>query len=519
MSTVNYHTSRSSNLAALNAIVLNVSTLTGSTIQTTATATTSSIVFSSMSGSTLTASTMTGNQITISTLTVSSINNGTPGVAAYSTFNASSINATSTMTTSTLTTTGFVGIGTNPTQALHVQGSTIVSGAIGIGTVSPTAPLHLVGSGQRILLTGAAAQTYMMFTNATNNVGYIGTGASGNDMIINAYSGYNMILQAGGAEYMRITSTGNVGIGTATSTAKFDVYGTLGGEIAHLLSGSGGANMWFGTLGSTRNAGTILWRQIGSGSTANYLGIGAHGVDDILNVAASGQVGIGITNPSSLLHVAGNIYSSTGISAPSIGASYYGGGDQRGVTNYFKPNSQPGGTFTVGFYGGAASGWADGIQLNTYYDGTGGSQNLVLFQKSGIAMRIYQGGWQSSSSYSTYADVSFQAGSDIRLKENIQDVSDARGMIDMLHPKTFYFIKDEKKIRQIGFIAQEVRDYYPQFVTGTESETQYLSMEYGKMSPIAIAACKDLYVENDALRARIDILESRLAALERSLTK
>ena len=68
MSTVNYHTSRSSNLAALNAIVLNVSTLTGSTIQTTATATTSSIVVSTLTTQSATYSTLTGSTITTSSI-------------------------------------------------------------------------------------------------------------------------------------------------------------------------------------------------------------------------------------------------------------------------------------------------------------------------------------------------------------------------------------------------------------------------------------------------------------------
>jgi len=461
------------------------------------------------------------------------------------------------------------------------------AGNVGIGTTSPNGTLQLghcittAGASNGSIVFGAndGSSSNRQFKMGYDTSYFFVLGDYGYKDVLNTWTKQLLISYSAPANSLMINSSGYIGFGTSTPSSAIDQR-TANSEVAHFLCSAGNANIWLGYQGAVRDTATILWRQIGTGSTANYLGIGAYGADNILNVVAAGtvgigitnpiyplsvvgtiqaisttndvmglfsttyggylhigawvqsgasskhvvlqqlggNVGIGITNPGYKLHVDGSIYATAGIYAPSMGASYYGGGDQRSVSNYFKPVSQPAGTFTVGFYGGAAAGgWADGISFNSYVDQTGGNQNLVLFQKNGIAMRIYQGGWQSTSAFSTYADVSFQAGSDIRLKENIQDVSDARGMIDVLRPKTFHFIKDEDKVLQIGFIAQEVRDYYPQFVTGTESETQFLSMEYGKMSPLAIAACKELYVENDALKARIDMLESRLAALEQLL--
>ena len=50
--------------------------------------------------------------------------------------------------------------------------------------------------------------------------------------------------------------------------------------------------------------------------------------------------------------------------------------------------------------------FADAIHLNTYTDSSGGLQNLITLNKSsGIAMRVYQGAFGSSSLYSTYKDV------------------------------------------------------------------------------------------------------------------
>ena len=45
---------------------------------------------------------------------------------------------------------------------------------------------------------------------------------------------------------------------------------------------------------------------------------------------------------------------------------------------------------------------------NTYADGTGGNQNLVMFNKSTIGMRIYQSAFGSATPYATYKDVLFQ---------------------------------------------------------------------------------------------------------------
>ena len=116
----NFLSLRSSAAASLTAVNLTLSTLTGSTI----------------SGSTITA-----------------LSNANMKSIAYSTLQGSSI-TTSTITTSTITissllqisSSGLLGIGTNPTQALHVQGSTIVSGAIGVGTSVPAASLDVNGS-------------------------------------------------------------------------------------------------------------------------------------------------------------------------------------------------------------------------------------------------------------------------------------------------------------------------------------------------------------------------------------
>ena len=53
-----------------------------------------------------------------------------------------------------------------------------------------------------------------------------------------------------------------------------------------------------------------------------------------------------------------------------------------------------------------ASPWADYLHLRSYSDSSGGSDNLVMFKKTGgIGMRIWQQTWGSATAYSSYVDV------------------------------------------------------------------------------------------------------------------
>ena len=49
--------------------------------------------------------------------------------------------------------------------------------------------------------------------------------------------------------------------------------------------------------------------------------------------------------------------------------------------------------------------YADFLHLRSYTDSSGGSDNLVMFKKSGIGMRIWQQSFGSGTAYSSYADV------------------------------------------------------------------------------------------------------------------
>lgn len=149
-----------------------------------------------------------------------------------------------------------------------------------------------------------------------------------------------------------------------------------------------------------------------------------------------------------------------------------------------------------------------GESVNTVFTGSGAKGDTeTLFLTSDQDMRLLVGqnsGYAAergmiitaSGNIVTSGDVT--AYSDARLKKNIQTL-DYRGP---LVPKTY--IKDGKEC--IGFIAQEVRDKYPELVSGDE-EKEYLSLNYGGITAVLAA-------ENKVLRRRISELDERVKRIE-----
>ena len=93
-------------------------------------------------------------------------------------------------------------------------------GKVGIGTTSPEQLLHLYGSGSNnvpLKIESAANTSFLHFVDANTTADYkVRLGSSGD----------NLLAWAGGAERMRIASTGKVGIGTTSPAASLDINAT-----------------------------------------------------------------------------------------------------------------------------------------------------------------------------------------------------------------------------------------------------------------------------------------------------
>ena len=97
------------------------------------------------------------------------------------------------------------------------------SGNVGIGTNTPEAKLHLIGS---IRIDGV--NPIIQFQQSEENKGFLQL--SGNNLRMGTNVGNsngNFIVRMNGEERFFIDSTGNVGIGTTEPTSKLEVAGSL----------------------------------------------------------------------------------------------------------------------------------------------------------------------------------------------------------------------------------------------------------------------------------------------------
>ena len=165
-------------------------------------------------------------------------------------------------------------------------------GNVGIGTTSPASKLQVLGTGRTLNVVTTNDQAPASFGSsgyAVSTIGFYGIG-SANDY--NVRIGANVdafVAYTNDTERMRITSGGNVGIGTTSPTDKLHVEG---GRISVTSGGTYGLSLI--ASGSGGRGGII---QTKAGSDWN----------NAITINSSGNVGIGTTSPSSVLDVVGNI--------------------------------------------------------------------------------------------------------------------------------------------------------------------------------------------------------------------
>jgi hypothetical protein len=163
---------------------------------------------------------------------------------------------------------------------------------VGIGTTSPSRTLHVLGQtgiGTVLKLEGASGTTtylQLAYNGATNaQSGYIGYDTSA-----------NMSLFTNDTERMRITSSGNVGIGTTSPSERLTVSGngTFSGSLttAGLLVTNN--RLWISAnnpisdwISSSLTAGYSATNSYGWLNSAGSLILGTNGADR-LNISSSG---------------------------------------------------------------------------------------------------------------------------------------------------------------------------------------------------------------------------------------
>jgi len=191
----------------------------------------------------------------------------------------------------------FTGDLTVDTNTLYVDST---NNRVGIGTTSPNKILHLETSGETV---------QRMVASTTNLAGFY-FGDSGNGSIgqlIYDNSSDAMRFNTNGAERLRITSAGNVGIGTNSPVGELNIDGRIVVDDGARSNPTGGASLVIDYQTTSDIQGRIRSRDW-DGSTWKNLTVEANNFIikndvELMRVTSAGNVGIGETAPANLLHV------------------------------------------------------------------------------------------------------------------------------------------------------------------------------------------------------------------------
>jgi len=285
----------------------------------------------------------------------------------------------------------------------------------------------------------------------------------------------------GGAEAMRINASGYLGIGTNSPSYPLHVV-RASGDTAIRAQTSGSY-----TSVSVQNATTVLDLQVNDGvesgavvynnTAGNYSQIWYNASGERMRLNGSGYLLVGTTDGTKGALIVGK-------AAPS---SAYG------QICAFSPT--------------AADTDISGMSIVKYANNSTTAQVLFRFlinQGSAGQGQINANG-ASAAAFGSYSDA--------RLKENIVDLPSQLANIMSLRPVEFDYIESQGGGHQIGFVAQEVKEIYPDLV-GEDADGMYTLSDMNKNDARLIKAIQEMKAIIDTQASTITTLTARITALE-----
>jgi hypothetical protein len=324
------------------------------------------------------------------------------------------------------------------------------AGFVGIGTTAPSYPLTV---GQ----ANSTADSYIQIASTTTGTGNLFFGDT-TGQGTGSYMGYlqyqhnvdAMIFATGANERMRITSGGNVGIGTTAPSA--------------IISGS---ETTLNVKGNVSGAvGTIVARSSGFSNTTS-IGIAAFDSVNLTGIYVETNSPMAFwTNATERMRITsgGNVLIGQTTASGSSNGIYFRAGIESGIIVTSDIALQLGRLGTTG-------------DIQSFYTG---STRVGTISVSG-----------SATSYNTT--------SDYRLK---QDLKEFNGLEVVNKIKVYDYEWKADNTRSYGVLAHELQEVLSYAVMGEKDAATMQGVDYSKLTPILVQAIKEL-------KAKIETLENK----------
>ena len=274
--------------------------------------------------------------------------------------------------------------------------------------------------------------------------------------------------------------SGSVGIGTTSPSYKLDVTGDInftstlkfgGVSVIDNTSTDVYANIRVIRSLSTLNDGMYIGYN-STGTTGAHLRFYVNGTNERMRIDASnGNVGIGTTGPTELLHVVGG-----NIKVNNSYAMYFGDSANNNGGRIYCP---------------AAS--------NEFYINQANNASLVLLTNNATRVTITGAGDvginDTTPSYKLDVTGDIRATGDViaysdaRVKDNVETITNALAKVISLRGVSYTRNDIKDKSRKVGVIAQEVKEILPEVVQ--QDDKGNYSVAYGNIVGVLIEAIKE----------------------------
>ena len=381
------------------------------------------------------------------------------------------------------------------------------------GNATITGDVYLTGSGKRITgdFSNATIANRVMFQTSTVNgntaVGVLPNGTASTSTLlqfnnsdptnsgfggiqvtsslVNFLSGITgtgtylpMTFFTGGAERMRIDTSGNVGIGTSSpGSIKLKIATDTAG---YALQTVGSVNDYYGMSIYNSNSGSSAkaYLQLGN-NTSQY--------QTFISVNSSTNTDFGGANALNIVQ---------GGSAPIAFAT----------SNTERMRIDSSGNLLIGSSGITGINGSGRVRVVSSTPGTANGYALSTYDSVNYyALQCVYGASQVGTISVTSSSTAYNTSSDYRLKENIQPMQNALAVVQQLNPVTYTWKADGSDGQ--GFIAHELQAVVPDCVTGEKDAVDadgnpvYQGIDTSFLVATLVAAIQELKSDFDAYKA------------------